>query len=48
MSLMRLGKEKYDIHCAICHGEYGAGKGVVSTLELLRVIYLIPLNLAHI
>ena len=30
MSLMRLGKEKYDIHCAICHGEYGAGKGVVS------------------
>ena len=30
ISLMRLGKEKYDIHCGICHGEYGNGNGVMS------------------
>jgi mono/diheme cytochrome c family protein len=30
ISLMRLGKEKYDIHCAVCHGEYGNGAGVMS------------------
>ena len=30
MKLMRLGKEKYDIHCSICHGEYGNGQGVTS------------------
>ena len=30
LALMRLGKEKYDIHCAICHGKYGSGKGVIS------------------
>ena len=25
MSLLRLGKEKYDIHCAVCHGDLGNG-----------------------
>ena len=30
MSLMRLGKERYDIHCAICHGTYGNGNGVMK------------------
>ena len=30
MSLMRLGKEKYDIHCSICHGDYGNGMGVTA------------------
>jgi len=34
MSLMRLGKEKYDIHCAVCHGKYGDGKGVTSYFGL--------------
>jgi len=34
MVLMRLGKEKYDIHCAICHGDYGNGLGVVSAFGL--------------
>ena len=34
MSLMRLGREKYDIHCAICHGKYGDGKGVTSYFGL--------------
>jgi len=30
LALMRLGKEKYDIHCAVCHGDYGNGLGVIS------------------
>jgi mono/diheme cytochrome c family protein len=41
MSLMRLGKERYDIHCAICHGTYGNGKGVMK--EFLGVA---PRNLS--
>ena len=34
MSLMRLGKERYDIHCAICHGEYGNGRGTMARFGL--------------
>jgi mono/diheme cytochrome c family protein len=34
ISLMRLGKEKYEIHCAICHGTYGNGLGVTSHFGL--------------
>lgn len=34
MSLMRLGKERYDIHCAICHGKYGNGRGATSQFGL--------------
>ena len=30
LSLMRLGKEKYGIHCSVCHGEYGNGMGVTA------------------
>lgn len=41
MSLMRLGKERYDIHCAICHGTYGNGIGVMK--EFLGVA---PRNLS--
>jgi len=34
MATMRLGKEKYDIHCSACHGEYGNGLGVLSQFGL--------------
>jgi mono/diheme cytochrome c family protein len=34
MSLMRLGKERYDIHCAICHGDYGNGRGATAQFGL--------------
>jgi len=34
MATMRLGKEGYDIHCAVCHGEYGNGKGITSHFGL--------------
>ena len=34
MSLMRLGKERYDIHCAICHGELGNGRGQLAFFGL--------------
>jgi mono/diheme cytochrome c family protein len=35
MSLMRLGKERYDIHCSACHGKYGNGRGVTSQFGLV-------------
>lgn len=34
LSSMRLGKEKYDIHCAVCHGDYGNGLGVTAQFGL--------------
>ena len=34
ISLMRLGKEKYDIHCAVCHGDFGNGLGVIYNFGL--------------
>ena len=34
MATMRLGKEKYDIHCSACHGEYANGLGVLSKFGL--------------
>jgi len=34
MATMRLGKQGYDIHCTVCHGEYGNGKGVTSHFGL--------------
>ena len=34
LPLVRLGKEKYDIHCSVCHGEYGNGLGVLSKFGL--------------
>ena len=34
IDLMRLGREKYDIHCSVCHGDYGDGKGVTSYFGL--------------
>ena len=41
MELLRLGKEKYDIHCSICHGDYGNGNGVLS-----KFIGIPPRNLS--
>jgi mono/diheme cytochrome c family protein len=35
MSLMRLGQERYDIHCSVCHGTLGNGRGVTSQFGLL-------------
>jgi mono/diheme cytochrome c family protein len=29
-AFLRLGKERYNIHCAICHGESGNGGGMLS------------------
>lgn len=34
LSLLRLGKEKYDIHCSVCHGDYGNGLGITSKFGL--------------
>jgi mono/diheme cytochrome c family protein len=35
MSLMRLGKERFDIHCSVCHGKYGNGRGVTAQFGLV-------------
>ncbi len=29
-AFLRLGKKQYDIHCFICHGKSGDGKGVLA------------------
>jgi mono/diheme cytochrome c family protein len=34
MPLLKLGQEKYDIHCAVCHGKYGNGRGVTAQFGL--------------
>lgn len=34
LSTLREGKEKYDIHCSVCHGDYGNGAGVTSKFGL--------------
>ncbi len=34
LATMRLGKEKYDIHCSVCHGDYGNGLGVTASFGL--------------
>lgn len=34
MALLKMGQEKYDIHCAVCHGEYGNGRGVTAKFGL--------------
>jgi len=31
MDLIRLGQQKFDIYCAVCHGYEGDGKGTVGT-----------------
>lgn len=34
LATLRQGKEKYDIHCSVCHGDYGNGAGVTSKFGL--------------
>jgi hypothetical protein len=34
--LLKRGQERYNIHCAICHGSAGNGKGVVSGLNQFK------------
>ena len=34
MTLMRQGREAYDIHCSRCHGVYGNGRGVTAHFGL--------------
>jgi mono/diheme cytochrome c family protein len=40
LSLVQRGQERFDIHCAICHGRAGAGDGVVKTFGLMTVASL--------
>ncbi len=36
-ALLRLGKERYNISCAICHGESGNGKGITSQYGIANI-----------
>ena len=39
-SLLRRGKERYDIYCAVCHGASGDGKGVTSDFGVANIANL--------
>jgi mono/diheme cytochrome c family protein len=40
IEFVKRGQERFDIHCAICHGRAGAGDGVVKTFGLMTVASL--------
>ncbi|MFI5455967.1 MAG: c-type cytochrome [Isosphaerales bacterium] len=37
LALLRRGRERYDIYCAICHGATGSGKGLLTEYGLVGV-----------
>jgi mono/diheme cytochrome c family protein len=37
---VRRGKERFDIHCAVCHGKQGMGNGIVSQFGMAAVANL--------
>jgi mono/diheme cytochrome c family protein len=37
MALLRRGQERYEIHCAPCHGSTGTGKGVMTQYGMVGV-----------
>jgi mono/diheme cytochrome c family protein len=37
MALLRRGQERYDIHCAPCHGATGSGKGIMTQYGMVGV-----------
>ncbi len=39
-TLLRLGKERYDINCAICHGVSGDGAGVTAKFGIVGIANL--------
>jgi mono/diheme cytochrome c family protein len=41
------GHERYDIHCAICHGRAGAGDGVIKSFGLMTVASLLNQPIAE-
>lgn len=34
---LRLGQERYNIHCAICHGKAGDGKGITANYGIANI-----------
>ena len=48
MSIMRLGKEIYGIHCSACHGKYGNGRGVTAHFQLFPKNLTDPTNATNL
>lgn len=40
MDLLRRGRERYGIHCAVCHGDLGDGKGITTLYGMVGVANL--------
>jgi mono/diheme cytochrome c family protein len=40
-AFLRRGRERYDIYCAVCHGESGNGQGVVKQAGFAGVVSLL-------
>jgi mono/diheme cytochrome c family protein len=38
LNLLRRGQERYDIHCAVCHGATGSGKGIATQYGMVSVV----------
>ena len=45
--LMERGRQRFDIHCAVCHGKAGYGNGLASqrALELEQGTWILPTSL---
>ena len=41
VEFVKRGQDRYDIHCAICHGRAGAGDGVIKSFGLMTVASLL-------
>jgi mono/diheme cytochrome c family protein len=37
LEVLRRGRERYNMHCAVCHGEVGYGNGIVTTYGFVGV-----------
>jgi mono/diheme cytochrome c family protein len=44
-SLLARGRERYTIHCSVCHGDLGNGKGITSKYGMVATANLLDLRI---